>query len=68
MVRGVMPIEEFQEDCYHGNIGYLNRVILAILNHHVAQMHPTKFWFNLKYGSGVSFELFHDGFYSSHHC
>ena len=43
-----MSFEEFQDG---GHLGYLNRMILAILNLHVATMPPTKFQLNPTYGS-----------------
>ena len=39
-----------------GHLGYQNGTILAILNHHVATMPPTKFQLNPTYGSGGDVE------------
>ena len=42
--------------CHGGHLGYQNGTILAILNLHVATMHPIKFQFNQTYGSGGDVE------------
>ena len=47
-----MSFEEFQD----GRHGYRIGTILAILNLHVATMHPTKFQLNPTYGSGGDVE------------
>ena len=51
-----MLFEEFQDGHPDGNLGYLNRTILAILNLHVATMPPTKVQLNPTYGSGGDVE------------
>ena len=42
-----MLFENFQDGWHRGQLGYWNRIILAILNLHVAPMPPTKFGLNL---------------------
>ena len=44
--------EEFQDGCHGGHLGYLNGMILAILNLCVTVMLPIKFWLNSIYGLG----------------
>ena len=56
---GQMIIEEF---LHGGHLGYRNKLILAILNHHVASMPPTNFQLNPTYHSGGDvFEDFQNG-------
>ena len=47
-----MSFEEFQNSRHGGHHGYLNGMILAIVNLHVASMPATKLQLNLTYGSG----------------
>ena len=47
-----MSLEEFQDGCHGGHLRYRNRVILAILNLHVATMPPTMCQLNPTHGSG----------------
>ena len=49
MVWEELSFEEFQDG---DHLGYQNGTPLAILNLHVATMHPTKFQLNPSYGSG----------------
>ena len=42
-----MLFEDFKEGQHDGHLGYRNRMILAILNLHVAPMPPPKFGLNL---------------------
>ena len=51
-----MSFEEFQDDRHVSHLGYQHGTILAILNHHVAIMPPTKFQLNPTYGSGGDVE------------
>ena len=51
-----MLFEEFQDDHHGSQLGYWNRMILAILNLHVATMPHTKFQLNPTYGSGGDVE------------
>ena len=51
-----MLLEEFQDDCHGGHLGYQNWKILAILNLHVTPMPPTNFRLNLTYNSGEDVE------------
>ena len=51
-----MSFEKFQNGRHGGHLGYRNGKIVAILNFHVATMPPTKFQFNLTYGSGGDVE------------
>ena len=44
-----MLFEEFQDS---GHLGYLNTMILAILNLYVTAIPPIKFQLNLTYGLG----------------
>ena len=46
-------IEDFQDGCGDGHLGYHNKTILAILNLHVTLMPPTKFWLILISHSGA---------------
>ena len=46
-VREQMSSEDFKDNRHGGHFGYRNEMILAILNLHVAPMHPTKFWLDL---------------------
>ena len=48
-----MSFEEFQVGRHGSHLGYLNGMILAILNLCVTVMLPIKFWLNPTYGSGV---------------
>ena len=45
-----MWFEEFQDGHYGGHLGYLNRMILAILSLHNTPMPSIKFQFNPTYG------------------
>ena len=47
-----MSFEEFQDGRHGGHLGYRNRMLLAILNLHVATMPPTKFHLNPTYETG----------------
>ena len=50
-----IPSEDFQ-DGYRGDgghFGYRNEIIFAILNLHVAQVPPARFWLNPTYRSGA---------------
>ena len=60
---GELTIEDLQDGCCGGHLGYRNKMVLAILNLHVTQMPPCKFWLNLTYHSGekLRFEEFQDG-------
>ena len=49
-----MLFEEFQDD--GGHLGYWKKMILTILNLHVAAMPPTNFQLNQTYGSGRDVE------------
>ena len=51
-----MSFEEFQDGPHGSHLGHRNRMILAILNLHVATMPPTKFQLNPTYGSGDDVE------------
>ena len=51
-----MLFEKFQGGHHGSHLGYRNRMILAILNLHVATMPPTKFQSNSNYGSGGDVE------------
>ena len=42
-----MSYEKFQGGCHATHLGYWSIKILAILNPQIAQMPPTKFWFNV---------------------
>ena len=42
-----LTIEDLHDGCSHR--GYCNKMFLAVLTLHVAQMPPTKFWLNLTY-------------------
>ena len=44
---------DLQDGCCGGHRGHSNKMFLAILNLHVAQMPPTKFCLNLTYHSGA---------------
>ena len=46
-----MSFEEFQDGRHGGHLGYLNGMILAVLNLHVSPMPPIKFKLNLTYNS-----------------
>ena len=48
-----LTIEDLEDGCCGGHRGYHNKMVLAILNLHVAPMPPTKFWLNLTYHSGA---------------
>ena len=48
-----MSFEDFQDGQHSGHLGYQNRMILAILNLHMAPMPPIKFGFNLTKDSGA---------------
>ena len=50
---GELTIEDLQDDCCGGYHGYRNKMVFAILNLHVAPMHPIKFWLILTYHSGA---------------
>ena len=41
---GELTIEELQDGCRGGHRGYCYKMVLAILNLHVAPMPPIKFW------------------------
>ena len=66
-----LTIVNLQDGCCGGHRGYYNKIVLAILNLHVAPMPPTKFWFQclpLSFGSicitiweQIRFEDFQDG-------
>ena len=60
---GELTIEDLQDGCCGGHLGYSNKMVLAILNVHGTQMPPCKFWLNLTYHSGAKlrFEEFQDG-------
>ena len=45
-----MSFEDFQDGHLCGHIGHLNRMILAVLNLHVAPMPPSKFQLELTHG------------------
>ena len=47
-----MIFEDFQDGLHGGHLGYRNKLILAILNLHVASMPPTNFQLNPTYHSG----------------
>ena len=51
--QGELTTEDFQDGCCGSYRGYGNKMVLAILNHHVALMPPTKSWLNLTYHSGA---------------
>ena len=54
--HGVAPGEltiEDQDGCCGSHHGYRNKMVLAILNLHIAPMPPSKFWLNLTYHSGA---------------
>ena len=51
-----MSFKEFQDGCHGGHLGHRNRMILTILNLHIATMPPTKFQLNPTYGSGGDVE------------
>ena len=40
---GELTIEDLQDGCCGSHCGYPNKIVLAILNLHVAPMPPTKF-------------------------
>ena len=44
-----MLFQDFQDGHHDGHLGYWNGTNLAILNHHVTPMPPTKFGLNLTY-------------------
>ena len=44
---GQLTTEDLQEGWCGCHRGYPNKMVLAILNLHVAPMPPTKFWLNL---------------------
>ena len=46
-----MSFEDSQDGQHGGYLVYQNKMILAILNLHVAPMPPTKFGLNLTWGS-----------------
>ena len=48
---GEPTTENLQEGCCDGHRGYRNKMVLAILNLHVALMPPTRFRLNLSYHS-----------------
>ena len=52
-VREQITTEDFQDDHRGSHLGHCNKMILAILNLHVTQMPPTKFWLNLTYHLGA---------------
>ena len=53
-----MPFEDFQDGRHGGHFGYRKRIILAILNLHVAPMPPNKFGLNLTgFPSRCGFEM-----------
>ena len=47
-----MWFEDFQDGRCGGNLGYWNRMVLAILNFYVILMPPIKFWLNPIHGFG----------------
>ena len=51
--QGELTIEGLQDGCCGGHRRYRNKMFSAILNVHVAQMPPTKFWLNLTYHFGA---------------
>ena len=50
---GKLTIEDLQDHCCGGHLGYYNKIVLAILNFHVIPMPPAKFLLNLTYHSGA---------------
>ena len=50
---GELTIEDLQDGSCGGHLGYCNKMFLAILDHHIVPMPPTKFWLNLTYHSGA---------------
>ena len=50
---GELTMEDLQDGCCGGHLGYCNKTFLAILNLHVTPMPPTKFWLNLTYYLGA---------------
>ena len=55
MVWEEMSFEELQDGRHNGNLGYLNKRILAILKLCVTVMLPIKFWLNPTYSSEGDF-------------
>ena len=44
----------WKDGCHGGHLGYQNKMILAVLNLHVASMPPTNFQLNPTYHSGAA--------------
>ena len=53
IVREQTTTEDFQDGHLGGHLGYLNNMILAVLNLHVAPIPPTKFWLTPTYNSSA---------------
>ena len=50
---GELTIEHLQDGYCVCHRGYCNKMVLAILNLHVATMPPYKFWLNMTYHLGA---------------
>ena len=50
-------MEYFQDGRRCGHLGYRNKMILAILNHHVASLPLTKFWAQSDVPPSIMFRL-----------